>query len=208
MFRWFEGGSSITGVFTGLRSIRRGGNRIDLWPAGPTGNTRSCVNICAGRRIGSRASRDGIRSCGRTVRWVRGKAPWREPYERGRSRTVPWEPRGEIPRATHLAARFNLCALAMARRMLRAPSPRSSAPCAAPIRPRCPQHPRRCARARGPRARSDCRAAPRPRRASRFCKRSSQPGERAAALRTNRRGAGQVPSGPESLPENRSTRKA
>jgi hypothetical protein len=86
------------GVFTGRRSIRRCGNWIDLWPAGPTGNTRSCVDICAGRHIGSRACRGGIPRCGRTGRWVCGEAPWREPYERRRSRTVLREPRGEIPR--------------------------------------------------------------------------------------------------------------
>ena len=59
---------SITGGFTGRRSIRRCVNWIDRWPAGPIGNTRSCAGICAGRRIGLRASRDVIRSCGRTGR--------------------------------------------------------------------------------------------------------------------------------------------
>lgn len=81
------------------RSIRRCGNWIDHWPAGPIGNTRSCAGICAGRHIGSRGYRDAIRRCGRTGRWACGVAPWREPYERRRSRTVLRGARGEIPRA-------------------------------------------------------------------------------------------------------------
>ncbi len=83
------------------RSIRRCGNWIDRWPAGPIGNTRSCAGICAGRRIGSRVSRDAIRSCGRTGRWVCGGVPWREPYELRGSSTVLRELGGEIPRPTH-----------------------------------------------------------------------------------------------------------
>jgi hypothetical protein len=51
------------------------------------------------RHIGSRVSRDAIRSCGRTSRWECGVAPWREPYELRGSRTVRREARGEIPRA-------------------------------------------------------------------------------------------------------------
>src|ERR1019366_2617315 len=66
---------------------------------GLTGNTRSCAAICAGRRIGSRVSRDAIRSCGRTGRWECGVVPWREPYELRGSSTVLREARGEIPRA-------------------------------------------------------------------------------------------------------------
>ncbi len=96
--RSFAGGSNTTDAFTGRRSIRRCGNWIDRWPAGPIGNTRSCAGICAGRLTGSRVSRDAIRSCGRTGRWVCGVAPWREPCERRRSSTVLREPRGEIPR--------------------------------------------------------------------------------------------------------------
>ena len=87
------------GRFYRRRSIRRCVNWIDHWPDGDTGNTRSCAVICAGRRIGSRVSRDAIRSCGRTGRWVCGEAPWREPYELIGSRTVLREARGEIPRA-------------------------------------------------------------------------------------------------------------
>src|SRR5450759_913813 len=97
--RSFEAGCSTTGGFTGRRSIRRCANWTDRWPAGPIGNTRSCADICEGRRIGSRVSRDAIRSCGRTGKWVCGVAPWREPYERRRSSTVLREPRGETPRA-------------------------------------------------------------------------------------------------------------
>jgi RNA-directed DNA polymerase len=57
-------------------------------------NTRSCAGIYAERRIGSRVFRDAIRNCGRTGRWVCGVAPWWEPYERRRSRTVLREPLG------------------------------------------------------------------------------------------------------------------
>jgi retron-type reverse transcriptase len=74
--------------FTGRRSIRRCGNWIALWSAGPTGNTRSCEGICAGRHIGSREFRAATRNCGRTGRWACGVALSWEPYERRRSRTV------------------------------------------------------------------------------------------------------------------------
>src|ERR1019366_6409537 len=47
----------------------------------------------------SRGSRDAIRSCGRTGRWVYGVVPWREPYELRGSSTVLREARGEPPRA-------------------------------------------------------------------------------------------------------------
>src|SRR5215471_15761575 len=87
------------GDFTARRCIRRCVNWIDRWPAGPSGNTRSCEVICAGRPIGSRVSRDATRSCGRTGRWVSGGATWREPYELRGSSTVLREARGEIPRA-------------------------------------------------------------------------------------------------------------
>src|SRR5450759_352057 len=97
--RSFEAGCSTTGGFTGRRSICRCANWTDRWPAGPIGNTRSCADICEGRRIGSRVSRDAIRSCGRTGKWVCGVAPWRKPYERRRSSTVLREARGETPRA-------------------------------------------------------------------------------------------------------------
>src|SRR5579863_6339159 len=86
-------------AFTGRRSIRRCVNWIDHWPAGPSGNTRSCEDICAGQHTGSRASRDAIQSCGRTGRWASGVAPWREPYELRGSSTVLRGARGEIPRA-------------------------------------------------------------------------------------------------------------
>src|SRR5215813_14392554 len=87
------------GDFTARRCIRRCDDWIDRWPAGPSGNTRSCEVICAGRPIGSRVSRDATRSCGRTGRWASGGAPWREPYELRGSSTVLREARGEIPRA-------------------------------------------------------------------------------------------------------------
>jgi len=80
------------------RCPRRCVNWTDLWPIGPSGSTRSCAAICAGRLTGSRVSRDAIRSCGRTGNWVCGLVPWREPYELRGSRTVLREPRGEIPR--------------------------------------------------------------------------------------------------------------
>ena len=85
------------GGFTGRRSIRRCGNWIGPWPDGPIRNTRSCVVICAGRNIGSRAYHAGIRSCSHTGRWVGGVVPWREPYELRGSSTVLREARGEIP---------------------------------------------------------------------------------------------------------------
>src|ERR1019366_5613364 len=85
----------IMGGFTGRRSIRRCVNWIDHWPVGRTGNTRSCAAICAGRRIGSRVSRDAIRSCGRTGSWECGEVPWREPCELRGSSTVPRGARGE-----------------------------------------------------------------------------------------------------------------
>ena len=96
--RSFEGGSSITGAFTGRRSIRRCGNWIDHWPAGLIGTTRSCAGICVGGRMGLRGSRDAIRSCGRTGKWVGGVAPGWEPCERRRSSRVRREPWGAIPR--------------------------------------------------------------------------------------------------------------
>ena len=92
--RSFEAGSSITDDFTGRRSIRRCVNWIAHWPDGPSESTRSFVVICEGRPIGSRVSRDAIRSCGRTGRWACGVAPWREPYELRGSSTVLREPRG------------------------------------------------------------------------------------------------------------------
>src|SRR6266446_7348772 len=85
--------------FIARRFIRRCVNWIAPWPDGPSENTRSFVVICEGRHIGSRVSRDAIRSCGRTGRWACGVAPWREPYELRGSRTVLREARGEIPRA-------------------------------------------------------------------------------------------------------------
>src|SRR6202167_451866 len=83
-----EGGFSMTGFLVGGLSPRRCDNWIDHWPAGLTGNTRSCTAICAGRRIRSRVSRDAIRSCGRTGRWECGVVPWRETYELRGSSTV------------------------------------------------------------------------------------------------------------------------
>src|SRR5215813_13173837 len=87
------------GDFTARRCIRRCDDWIDRWPAGPSGNTRSCEVICAGRPIGSRVSRDATRSCGRPGRWVSGGATWREPYELIGSSTVLRDARVEIPRA-------------------------------------------------------------------------------------------------------------
>src|SRR6266536_1973179 len=97
--RCFGAGSNITGGSTARRYIRRCVNWIDHGPDGLIGSTKSCADICAGRRIGSRVSRDAIRSCGRTGSWVCGVAPWREPYELRGSRTVLREARGAIPRA-------------------------------------------------------------------------------------------------------------
>ena len=71
---------------------------VGHWPDGLIGNTKSCADICAGRRIGWRGYPVAIRNCGRTGRWACGVAPWREPYELRGSSTVLREPRGEIPR--------------------------------------------------------------------------------------------------------------
>jgi hypothetical protein len=59
-------------------------------PAGPSGSTKSCADSCAARHIGSRVSRDAIRSCGRTGRWASGVAPWREPYELSSPGLLTW----------------------------------------------------------------------------------------------------------------------
>jgi hypothetical protein len=56
--------------------------------------------ICAGRRMESRVFQDAIRNCGRTGSWACDVVPWREPYERRRSRTVLREPRVRFPGAT------------------------------------------------------------------------------------------------------------
>src|SRR5206468_10769026 len=77
---------------------RRCSNSIAHWLAGPIESTKSCVVICEGRDTGSHASRVVIPLCSLTGRWVRGVAPWREPYELRGSRTVLRERRGEIPR--------------------------------------------------------------------------------------------------------------
>ena len=45
------------------------------WPAGPIGNTRSCVAICAGQRTGSPGFPGAIRGCLPTGRWACGGAP-------------------------------------------------------------------------------------------------------------------------------------
>jgi hypothetical protein len=61
---------------------------IAHWPAGLIESTKSCVVIFGGQHTGSHAFRDVIRSCLLIGRWVRGVAPWREPYELRGSRTV------------------------------------------------------------------------------------------------------------------------
>ena len=91
-------GFSITGGIIARRCIRQCANWIGRWPAGPIGNTRSCAAICAGRCTGLRAFPGVTQDCLRTGRWAYGVAPWREPYERRRSRTVLRERRGETPR--------------------------------------------------------------------------------------------------------------
>ena len=50
-----EAGSNTTDGIIVRRSIRRCDTWIESWPGGPTGNTRSCVGICAGRHTGLRA---------------------------------------------------------------------------------------------------------------------------------------------------------
>ena len=58
---------------------------------GPVGRSEiqeAARTFAQGDLTGSRVSRDAIRSCGRTGRWVCGVVPWREPCERRRSSTV------------------------------------------------------------------------------------------------------------------------
>src|SRR6202043_2115389 len=76
------------------------------WLDGPIGSTKSCVAIFGGQHTGSRALRDVLLSCLLIGRWVRGVAPWREPYELRGSRTVLRERRGEILRRYSPGSRF------------------------------------------------------------------------------------------------------
>ena len=68
------GGSKITGDLTARHSIPLPVPWTEILPSGPRGNTRSCAIISAGRRGGSRAFRDVIRSCLPTGRWGCGVA--------------------------------------------------------------------------------------------------------------------------------------
>ena len=66
--RSFGAGSSITGASIARRFIHLCINWIDRWPAGPTGNIRSCAVTYGGQHTGWRAFRVAIRSCLRTGR--------------------------------------------------------------------------------------------------------------------------------------------
>ena len=93
----YGAGSNTTGGIIARRCIRSCVNWTVHWPAGPIGNTRSCVAICAGQRTGSHGFPGGIQGCLPTGRWACGGAPQREPYERRRSRTVLRGRGGETP---------------------------------------------------------------------------------------------------------------
>ena len=68
-------GSNITGDIIVQPFTRRCEPWIEILPSGPSGNTRSCVDIYAERHTGSHAFRGELQRCLPTGRWGRGMAP-------------------------------------------------------------------------------------------------------------------------------------